>query len=124
MRAAEDKTKENPKMFFRDNGVKKHFSKNGLNGTVPSVEKQSEDSLAEWPSFEQREEILNQLPALKTQISKLKWDDYAADEFLFKISQNDFDFKSAQKKYPMFESSLLEEAAKVSRKTLLKQRAK
>ena len=122
--AAEDKTPAKANLYFRDSATKEHFSKKGFQGKVLPEEKASEDSLAEWPSFEQREEILNKLPALRTQLLNLKWDDYAVDEFLFKLSQKDFDPKSAPKKYPMFDSSLLAEASKLSQNTLAKQRAK
>ncbi len=122
--AAEERTGAKAKLFFRDEGVKKHFAKKGFEGKALPAQNVSEDALSEWPSFAQREEILNKLPALRTQISKLKWDDYAADEFIFKLSQKDFDLKSAQKKYPMFGSALLEEASELSRNTLARQRAK
>lgn len=60
-----------------------------------------------WPSLDEREDVLSQVPAFSDFVQKEKWDEFETDRFIFRAKK--VDAKRVLELYPAMKAGLLKE---------------
>lgn len=74
-------------------------------GTEPNKSAASAYEAQGWPSLDEREDVLSQVPEFSDFVQKEKWDEFETDRFLFRVKK--VDAKRVLELYPAMKASLL-----------------